>query len=388
MSLLQDGDAVVMGSDVRDADFCFSTFAQSVRLHLRNPSLSDVEFVNALLAPYVNAGDVRNRHGRPFDLDKNRVSRLLLRKDEVPTALRNATSIYGIVDSTARNMQDFVDDFLVERCGPVLARDVLDLCAGGGDVRMGALESLQDCADQTNTFLAVALIEAFSRKNRKDDMVNIWRRGQNCIDVVCGDLFKYGFGSRSKRRNIVVIPVNSTFETEVTTSLETSDIPLVSEMTMHGQWLIRMEAIGLDSAELSHRIKRYLAKRSEPIGMTRNGTDVYPIGTVAVVETDNTSYFLVAISVFDERGNATSSETMIRESLESLLAFYDSNGQGYDMYLPLIGTGRSRAGLSPQESLDLIISAIRENEKNALGRISIVVPPKMYEQMTIATLGD
>ena len=56
------------------------------------------------------------------------------------------------------------------------------------------------------------------------------------------------------------------------------------------------------------------------------------------------NFILLALSEFDENNKAQSSKDEVIKSLRSLLEFYDVNGQGYQMYITLMGTGRSRAG--------------------------------------------
>ena len=74
---------------------------------------------------------------------------------------------------------------------------------------------------------------------------------------------------------------------------------------------------------------------------------------------------------------------MIKDSIESLLATYDQRGQGLDMYVPLIGTGRSRADLTHQESFDLIMRVLEEGSKGVHGKVTIVVRKGDEDKVTI-----
>ena len=46
------------------------------------------------------------------------------------------------------------------------------------------------------------------------------------------------------------------------------------------------------------------------------------------------------------------------------------------MYIPLLGTGRSRANLSFQDSFDLIINTFMKHKQLLQGEITIVIHPK------------
>jgi hypothetical protein len=92
---------------------------------------------------------------------------------------------------------------------------------------------------------------------------------------------------------------------------------------------------------------------------------------------------LWAISEFDEKNRAQSTQEIIKNALESLLEFYDAYGQGADMYIPLVGTGRSRANMTHQESYNLIKRVVIENENKVHGNITIVVLPDDYEKIKI-----
>lgn len=67
--------------------------------------------------------------------------------------------------------------------------------------------------------------------------------------------------------------------------------------------------------------------------------------------------------------------------MRELLRLYNEHGQGYPLYLPLIGTGRSRAGLDFQESYDLIITVLEENIDYIQGEITIVIQPNIIQQI-------
>ena len=230
------------------------------------------------------------------------------------------------------------------------------------------------------------MIESVRNNNRKNDTLTyIYRQGQNIVDVVAADLLRFGFENRKKKRNIVVIPVNTSYETHITWMLENDPIPLVSENTIHGQWLKRWEQASNTIANLDERIAKSLKARNvAPVGNSDspNGKPLrYPIGSIAVIEDRKAIYYLTAVSEFDALNKAHSCKNYVETAIERLLETYDTEGQGNDLYVPLIGTGRSRAGLCPQESFDCMTRKMLDNRNLLQGRIHIVIHPKQVDEV-------
>ena len=222
---------------------------------------------------------------------------------------------------------------------------------------------------------------SFSEDNREESKpVIIWKNGSNVAEMITGDLFQFGFNHRKQKKNIVVIPVNTAFDTHVTRKLEGNSKPIVSENTIHGQWLNRMEQSGEDMEALESRIVgslKHLGYRYVNVKDNANGNaNQFEIGSIALIETANTVYLLCAVSEFDEFNNAQSSPKKIAIAIKSILQVYDKVGQGYDLYIPLIGTGRSRAGLSIKEAYDLLTGSIIKNWPLIQGHIYLVLRPE------------
>ena len=356
-----------MGGGNGDA-LCLADLFVLLRQYAASPSVSNEELMNGLLDPYVRAGNVRNRNGYLLELDKSRVSRILLRKDPVPRALKNALQQSRIAEKTSNNMPRFVEEYLEPDRLDRLIDDLQAVTGRTGDERTdkGALVS---------RLLTAALMSSFRLDNRSKQSIEVWERSSARLEVIEGDLLRYGFNNRRKTKNIVVIPVNDTFETNIVSSLEQESSAGVSELTLHGQWLLRMMQRGLDQSEIKGRIAGYLANHCDVIVEDSS----YPIGTVAVIEEGNAAYFLLVISRFDSFGRAQSSPEAIETALRALINFYDVRGQGYDLYLPLLGSGRSRAGLTPIESARLISKVLDENLGRVFGRIVLVTPPAVFE---------
>lgn len=352
------------------------SLVKTVKNYALDSSVTDEEFLNAFLDPYVSAGRIKGRGGISYYLDAPRTSRLLSGKADVPKALKKALPRYGIVKATARGMSLFVSDYLDEDCCSSLVEDVLSLFssngAGGNEIPCDLLGARGDLA----LFLSISLVRALKECNLASDKFEVWRDGTGSFSIEVGDLFSKGFGRRRNTKNIVVIPVNSGFDTEVSRKLDLADCPVVSETTLHGQWLMRMYKSGESADSISKRIEGNLSGRGvKPI--FQEGTRVrYPIGSVAILENERAVFFLLAVSDFDEENNAQSSRDLIKESILSMLDIYDKRGQGLDLYLPLLGTGLSRAGLTSDESCGLVAETIRGKRESIRGGITLVIRPE------------
>ncbi len=137
-----------------------------------------------------------------------------------------------------------------------------------------------------------------------------------------------------------------------------------------------MYKTGFDENKINTLIDKSLKSQNiKPIAISKskNGNKgIYPIGTIAVISYKKVIYYLLAISNFDKDNKAHSSKKDLVNSIEKLVKFYDDYGQRYKMFVPLIGTGGSRAKLSYKESLELIFNTLTKNIEYINGEIYIV----------------
>jgi len=68
----------------------------------------------------------------------------------------------------------------------------------------------------------------------------IWQNGGKKITLCYGDIMKVAFPRRNKKNRIVVIPVNTSFDTIVDEDITSVDKPLISPISLHGQWIKRI----------------------------------------------------------------------------------------------------------------------------------------------------
>lgn len=195
-------------------------------------------------------------------------------------------------------------------------------------------------------------------------------RNSHTIRGRFGNLFRI---ANKKEKKVIVIPVNDTFETIIDTNLEQKD-PLISETSIHGQWIKYMQKEGFDLADIDKKIDDYLKETSVDIkDKNRGKIKSYPDGTIVPINsTHNTTFYLISISQFDEHNECHSSDIVIKDCVEKLLKFHRQNSQGTKLYIPLLGTGLSNANLTDQNSLDLIRAICLCKQNELLSDVDIV----------------
>lgn len=208
----------------------------------------------------------------------------------------------------------------------------------------------------------------------------IWERGQAKLCVKYGDILSIGKKRRffrcSTRNKLIVIPVNSHFDTIVEDS--TVPNPLVSVKTIHGKWLKLYEAEkNMSPAEIQNAIYEFLDAKGiqfQTDSDKRGSQRKYPTGTCAIMNgTNNVNYVLWALSDFNQVNVAHATKESVISSLVLLLDFVNTQSQGDECYIPLVGTGMSRTSLSHKESLHTILSTIDLYREKLVGIVNVVI---------------
>ena len=342
-----------------------ASYVKCLKQHALNKKISADEFLNAVLYPYILAGEIDNKNNEELHFDKSRASLILNRHEDVPGALRKVLNDPNIYSWTEANFEDFIKDYLNPCEIPEVIKEITEMIAS--DTSIMDKESLMGKLDCVHEFLADVLIECIKVKNDGfDPEGEKLRNGSYCVKVVYKDIFRYAFRKRAKEKNIVVIPVDTAFHTHVTRKYEKTELNEVSAKSIHGQFLTRWEQSGEDIEGLSQRIKDSIHKDADKSGK-------YPLGTIAIIENSSTIFYLMAISDFDENNNAHSTKEGIVRCVDELSLFYDKYGDGQNLYIPLMGTGKSRAAISLQESYDILIDCYKRNKARIQGNIHIVI---------------
>lgn len=214
----------------------------------------------------------------------------------------------------------------------------------------------------------------------KTQTETIWERGQAKLCVKYGDILSIGKKRRffrcSTRNKLIVIPVNSHFDTIVEDS--TVPNPLVSVKTIHGKWLNLYEAEkNMSPAEIQNAIYEFLDAKGiqyQADSNKRGSQRKYPTGTCAIMNgTNNVNYVLWALSDFNQVNVAHATKESVISSLVLLLDFVNTQSQGDECYIPLAGTCMSRTSLSHKESLHTILSTIDLYREKLVGIVNVVI---------------
>lgn len=352
-----------------------ASLAGEVRAHLCVSDVSNERLFNEMVQPLLRLDGAHNKNGDPIHFDKSRTSRILAGKDDVPTVLRAAAEHIEIPKRLAREYEDFVNALLDEENFVSLKGGIASLC--DQTAQKEAFDALTGIDEDSALLLASSMLFATRVNNRQRREFCLWKCGAASLSLVSGDIFARGFENRRREKSIIVICVDTRFQTHVTRSFEGAEKALVSDRTLHGKWIARMELGGSTEDAIHQRIAASL--KSGGAQVRGGGDGAYPVGTVASLEEDNAIYYLLAISSFDEKGRAKATCEDVAFALKKLLAFYDEHGQGYDMYLPLAGTGMSRAGLSHGESFDLIRETVQGAD--VPGRIFVVAEQAVIDDL-------
>lgn len=340
-------------------------FVKCLKRYALNKKISDEDFFNAVLYPYILAGEIDNKKNEEIRFDKSRTSLILNRHEDVPGALRKALNGENIYPWTEENFKDFIKDYVNPCQLSDAVKEITEMVES--DIFILDKKSLLEKKGCAHIFLADTLIECIKLKNDGfDPEGEILRNGAYCVKVVYKDIFRYAFRKRSREKNIAVIPVDTAFRTHVTRKYEKTALSEVSAKSIHGQFLTRWEQSGEDIGALSRRIRDSIRTVADDNGR-------YPIGTIATIENESTIFYLMAISDFDGDNNAHSSKEEIIHCVDELSKYYDKHGDGQNIYIPLMGTGKSRAAISLQESYDILIDCYQRNKTRIQGNIHIVI---------------
>lgn len=216
------------------------------------------------------------------------------------------------------------------------------------------------------------------RKNK------LWEEGEKRIQAIYGDLLR--ISKKTKFEKIVVIPVNTTFDTIVGDGI-------VAPGSVHGRWIKSFCSAGHTVAELDRMIEDdFAARKISPCSVQdksekpKGKCNMYPRGTVAIIDDSQTHYYLLALGHFDENLNAHCSKEELLGVITMMIDFYDKNGQGLPIYIPLMGSGMSRTNVTPEESLQIITDLLKLNRQKIHGEANVVVYSKMKNQISIFDL--
>ena len=184
------------------------------------------------------------------------------------------------------------------------------------------------------------------------------------FDVTFGDLFR-------DTAPIKVIPFNCCFDTVVNDTL-------IAEKTLHGQFINKyfknnIDALDMLIEEALHK-KKYTSEQVNFEIKPEGKKTRYPFGSIAEIKHGDTIFYLLALTEFDENLNAHCNCNQYACAINSLLAYYDKHSQGWDISIPLIGSGdMSRLNKGKQYVLETLVSLIKMNDDKLRGKLKIIV---------------
>ena len=339
--------------------FCFASFVKVLKEHAKDKKVSNEEFVGELLCFICDACIVSNKNGENYWSSKEIASLLMNRKEDVPAPIRQAL-LNAKVEKLCRGMMDFYNGYLNKFELEHLRDSLISLFENDERYNNDEKATVRKIID-IYSFITYLLKETVSVNNKITEIkTNIYKQGNNEINYLVDDIIKIGFNFKnSKKKKIVVIPVDADFHMHIS---DIGEKPVVvSENTVHGKWILRMNKLGYDEVEIVKFVNEGRLTNDNVIGATSS------------IIVNNTEFYLLAISKFDDNNKAHATKAEIVTAIKDLLKHYDAYGNGYEMYIPLIGTGRSRAKLSHSDSLDLIKDTLLSNEEYLNGIVNIVI---------------
>ena len=206
------------------------------------------------------------------------------------------------------------------------------------------------------------------------------------IEVRYGDLMKIAFPKKKKNDKIVVIAVNRCFDMVVSQDL-------IYEGSVHGQFTKRYVRNESEMAGLEANIKKSLSDFGyKPVRLKRSdkrygNLDRYPLGSIARINGENgVTFFLLALTEFDKDCKAHCNKHQYVECMLKLFEYYDSHGQGMEMFLYPMGTGMARTGLSKKEALEATLMLTELSKEHLKSKTTIVVDKRCKNEISITDL--
>lgn len=208
------------------------------------------------------------------------------------------------------------------------------------------------CIIFSSAFLAAVLKILFTRRVEVD-----LGEGRSAV-VEYGDLFDTG--------EHIVVPVNDAFDT-------LADDILIAKNSVHGQFIKRFYEDNVD--ELNARIASKLndVTSSGIYGDDKKGNKIYyPLGTTINIRIGNQNFYLVAVTHF--KGNNVHPDLEgYYISILHLIEYLNSHTSGKDVYLPLIGSGRTRLDKTKQFVLENLLMILKMSKTPMIGKMHIVL---------------
>ncbi len=346
-------------------DFVFAKLIDVIKKHSIDPQQGDIN----IICCFIHDLNIK------FNIDKNESSRIMNREYDVPRDLRfefnsikdKDEKLNIFIKEEVLNLQSLADDLkIIVKNAPNLTK----------------LEKKEVCKNK-DYFLIFkeATILAINKDNRLKINETIWKKSNNTLKEIDQDLIVLSFNKKEQsKEKIVVIPFDVDYHVNITKPSDKT-IQEVSSETLQGQWLLQIE----DKIDNFEEIKEF--NETDKTKKIKRLIDISPnnsikgFGSIVKIYFNMTVFYLVGLSKFDENGKAYSSKKNLKKCIKCILDEYDTNGQGVPLYIPLMGTGRSRINHSLKQSSHFLIKECKKNKRKINGKVYIVVQKKDVEKI-------
>ena len=264
-----------------------------------NTRITDKKLFELLFDPIIEGLNIKGKNDDFLFFEKSVRSEILHNKRNVHSSLQSALERCDSYQVIEDNFSYLAENILDPNCIDEAVEQIKEIIRKDTSINPQQKTIIE--TSDTVCFLSDAFILALKTNNvitNSDDIV-LWQNGNNILNAVYGDIFTYGFDNR-KNHNIIVIPVDTTFETHISGINEKSQFPLVSEKTLHGMWLSRMKKCGYSEEDIKNQLKDCLMQHQiSPSSFDDcSKSDHYPYGTIAQFSHTKNCFYLIAISEY------------------------------------------------------------------------------------------
>ena len=211
-------------------------------------------------------------------------------------------------------------------------------------------------------------------------------RGSVFIESMYGNILNIKREKREKSKPVVVIPVNSSFDTLVEDSPSVVD-RIVEGTSIHGQWIKKYAPTPELLKKLDKEIDKFIAgKKWSPIKVLNNKRgkkDVYALGSYVFIERDDCTFLLFALTEYDEHNKVIKKDAEEFTILMKCLMDITDECAGKHVYIPIMGTKIALFGIDDLSSFEYIKNAAINKKCSLRASISIVIFEDSRDKVSI-----
>lgn len=326
-----------------------SDYIKTIRKHSKNTRKSYQEILSILFEIICSNDD-------SYPLCSASSSRIINREYDVPLNVREAYNKMPENDKR-KDSDNFVNIMIDPSSLDILTKEIKEQILNSNvsyNIK-NSIESMEDYYEILSVYLKLAIIT----DNRIHINKVIYKSNNATIRLINGDLIAMSFNKKlTLDDKIIVIPVDSKFTMRLKDS-KGNDV--ISKDTIHGKWISKINSYNIKRPKIDY-INDYEIK-------------------IGIYSFNKTKFYLLPISKLKVRNKAESNIEIIKKALKAISSEYNISGNGKPLYIPLIGTGRSRINLTYKESIELIKDSFINNKDGFYGEVNIVIYNKNVEEL-------